>query len=81
MRSAIEEILRYESPVQAIGRVVHAPMEVAGTKLPAGSSLTFMLGAAHRDAEQFPDPDRFDSRRPHIRHLAFRGLMSLPVAI
>jgi cytochrome P450 len=71
--AAIEELLRYESPVQAFGRMVKADLEVDGVHLPAGSGITFMIGAAHRDPRQFSDPDRLDVRRPHNRHLAFGG--------
>jgi cytochrome P450 len=70
---AIEELLRYESPIQAFGRVVKTDFELHGTQLPAGSAITFMIGAAHRDSRQYSDPDRLDLRRPHNRHLAFGG--------
>jgi hypothetical protein len=71
--AALEELLRYESPVQAFGRTVKADLEIEGMHLPAGSSIGFMIGAAHRDPRQFEDPDRLDVRRPHLRHLAFGG--------
>jgi cytochrome P450 len=70
---AVEELLRYESPVQGFPRAVTAELEIDGTRLAAGSSIAFMIGAAHRDPRQFPDPDRLNLRRPHIRHLAFGG--------
>lgn len=70
---ALEELLRYECPVQAFGRTTKADMEIEGMQLPAGSSIGFMIGAAHRDPRQFADPDRLDVRRPHLRHLAFGG--------
>jgi cytochrome P450 len=57
MPSAIEELLRYESPLQGFVRGVRADIEVEGTQLRAGSSITFMIGAAHRDSREFPDPD------------------------
>jgi hypothetical protein len=71
--SAVEEMLRYESPVQATARLVKNDLTIEGTELPAGSAITFMIGAAHRDAGQFPDPDLFDVARAHNRHLAFGG--------
>jgi cytochrome P450 len=71
--AAVEELLRYESPVQGFGRGVTADLEIDGRHLPAGSSIVFMVGAAHRDARQYTDPDRLDLRRPHNRHLAFGG--------
>jgi cytochrome P450 len=70
---ALEELLRYESPAQAIARTVKSGIEIEGTHLPAGSSIGFMIGAAHRDSRQFPEPDRLDVHRPHLRHLAFGG--------
>jgi len=71
VRGVVEETLRYESPVQATSRAVTQAIEIDGITLPAGSSLAFMIGAAHRDERQYADPDRFDIHRAHIRHLAF----------
>jgi cytochrome P450 len=70
---AIEELLRYESPVQAFGRSAKAQMEIDGVTVPAGSAVMFMIGAAHRDPRQYQDPDRLELRRRHNRHLAFGG--------
>jgi cytochrome P450 len=72
-QSAIEELLRYESPVQATGRALRTDLEIDGTRLPAGSSIMFMIGAAHRDTRQYSNPDQLDIRRPRNRHLAFGG--------
>jgi cytochrome P450 len=70
--SAIEEILRFESPVQqGTFRVTTEPIDIAGTRLDAGSRVTAVIGSANRDPEQFPDPDRFDILRTPNRHLAF----------
>jgi cytochrome P450 len=69
----VEELLRYESPAQAISRTVKADIEFDGTHLRAGSTVVFMIGAANRDPRQFPDPDSLDVRRTHNRHLAFGG--------
>jgi cytochrome P450 len=71
--AAVEELLRYETPVQGFGRVVPSDREMEGVQLTAGSSILFMIGAAHRDPRQYPDPDRLDVRRLHNRHLAFGG--------
>jgi cytochrome P450 len=71
--AATEELLRYESPVQAFSRGVTSDLAIEGTHLPAGSALIFMIGASHRDPRQFPEPNRLDLRRPHNRHLAFGG--------
>ena len=71
--AAVEELLRYESPVQAFSRSVKADIDIDGKALPAGSAIVFMIGAAHRDPRQYSEPDRLDLRRPHNRHLAFGG--------
>ena len=71
--AAVEELLRYETPVQGFGRTVKTDLEIQGTRLAAGSSIAFMIGAAHRDPRQYPNPDRLDLRRRHNRHLAFGG--------
>jgi cytochrome P450 len=70
--SAIEEMLRYESPVQlSTLRVTTAPVEYSCGKLDAGSPVTAVLGAANRDPEKFPEPDKFDVSRSPNRHVAF----------
>jgi cytochrome P450 len=71
--AAVEELLRFDCPVQAFGRTVKSDMEFFGTSLPAGASIAFMVGAAHRDPRQYARPDTLDLRRPHNRHLAFGG--------
>jgi cytochrome P450 len=71
--AAVEELLRFETPVQGFGRTVPCDRELEGTPLAAGSSIVFMIGAAHRDPRQYPDPDRLNVRRLHNRHLAFGG--------
>jgi cytochrome P450 len=69
--SAIEELLRYESPLQLNNRLATAPIELADRVMPAGSFLTLGVGAANRDPAQFPEPDRLDiGRRPNL-HVAF----------
>jgi cytochrome P450 len=71
--TAIDELLRYESPVQGFGRSLKTDLAVEGIHLPAGSSVLFMIGAAHRDPRQYADPDSLDVRRAHNRHFAFGG--------
>ncbi len=71
--NAIEELLRFESPIQAIPRGVKADIDFDGETIPAGSSLVFMIGAAQRDPRQYEEPDLLDVHRQHIRHLAFGG--------
>jgi cytochrome P450 len=69
---AVEEVLRYDSPVQITGRTVLADTVLAGRPLPAGTRVTVLLGAANRDPEVFPEPARFDVTRANAReHLAF----------
>lgn len=68
---AIEEIARYESPTACVTRIASVAGEIGGRKIARGSSLFLMLNAANRDAEHFPEPDRFDIGRRDISHLAF----------
>lgn len=69
--SAVEEILRYDSPIQMNGRAVLAPTVVGGQDLQPGESLMVLIGAANRDPGRFPDPDRFDVARPDNQPLSF----------
>jgi cytochrome P450 len=69
----IEETLRYESPVQSLSRTVTEAINIDGTTLPVGASLAFMIAAAQRDERQYSEPDTFNIRRTHVRHLAFGG--------
>lgn len=73
VRGALEEVLRFETPVKFLTRVTTADIEKEGNTVPKGYTLLFGLAAAHRDPAQFADPDRFDIQRAHIRHLAFGG--------
>ncbi|MDQ0259575.1 cytochrome P450 [Sinomonas atrocyanea] len=69
--SAIEEVLRFRSPVQSMFRVTTQDTVVGGTAIPAGSRLAAWIGSANRDGRQFPDPDAFTLERHPNRHLAF----------
>ncbi len=69
--SLVEEVLRYESPVQVIFRQTTREVELAGTTIPAGATVFLLLGSANRDEQKFPDPDRFDVTRNPRDHLAF----------
>jgi cytochrome P450 len=71
--NAIEEILRYESPVQAVARTVAEPIEFGGTEFAKGDLIVALIGAANRDPEVFPDPDRMDVTRERLRPLSFGG--------
>jgi cytochrome P450 len=68
---AIEEILRFESPSPVNARYVTKDVELYGQRVPAGSVMLLLNGAANRDERQFPDGDRFDVQRKIDHHLAF----------
>jgi cytochrome P450 len=69
--TAVEELLRYESPLQLNNRELIAPVVLADCELPAGAFVTLGIGAANRDPAQFPDPDRLDIARKPNQHVAF----------
>jgi len=71
IKTAIEEMLRFESSNQLGNRMAVEPVELGGITLPAGTPLTLCIGAANRDPKQFPDPERLDIGRTPNRHLAF----------
>jgi pimeloyl-[acyl-carrier protein] synthase len=68
---AVEEILRFESPVARQPRLIREDTDMGGQALKRGDIAFQMLGAANRDPERFDDPDRFDIRREPNRHIAF----------
>jgi len=68
---AVEEMLRYESPIQLNNRRLLQPSEIGGRPFPAGTLVNISIGAANRDPAQFPDPHRFDVARKPNRHVAF----------
>ena len=63
VRPAVEELLRYDSPVQVIERIALEELSVGGQTISSGDQLGIMLGAANRDPQRFPDPDRLDIGR------------------
>jgi hypothetical protein len=69
--SAVEELLRFDSPVQVTDRVAREPREIGGRRIRPGQLVGLVLGAANRDPEAFPEPDRLDLGRRENRHLAF----------
>ncbi|HEY6420618.1 MAG TPA: cytochrome P450 [Candidatus Binataceae bacterium] len=71
MPKAIEEILRYDGPVQSTIRFTTETMTLGGTELPANLGCFIILAAANRDPAQFPEPDKFDIRRDPNDHVAF----------
>jgi cytochrome P450 len=68
---AIEEVLRYRSPVQSMFRTTTQAVAIGGTTIPAEAPVVAWIGAANRDPAQFPDADRFDIARAPNRHIAF----------
>ena len=71
IRPAVEEVMRYESPVQATSRVIKEDMEFGGQSFQAGQGVVVLFGSGNRDPEQFADPDHFDITRQSNRHLTF----------
>ena len=69
--SAVEEMLRYESPSQHTGRLAPEDVELGGRAIRKGQAVMAVMAAANRDPDRFPDPDRFDITRSDNRHLAF----------
>lgn len=69
--SAVEEVLRFDSPVQATSRVPIDDVELFGHRFAKGVEIGLLLGAANRDPEAFDAPDRFDVTRTDNRHLSF----------
>ena len=70
-KTAVEELLRYDSPVQLTSRIVLAEVDVDGQRIPPGMQLSFMLGAANHDPAVFADPHTLDITRKPNPHLAF----------
>ena len=71
--NAVEEILRFESPVQAVARTVSEPIELSGAALEKNDMVVSLLGAANRDPAVFEDPERLDVTRKDLRPLSFGG--------
>jgi cytochrome P450 len=69
--SAVEELLRYESPSQHTARLAPADVELGGKKIRKRQAVIAVMGAGNRDPERFPDPNRLDLARQDNRHLAF----------
>jgi pimeloyl-[acyl-carrier protein] synthase len=71
IQSAVEELLRYDGPVDRTARITNADVELGGRQIPKGSMVVAAIGAANRDPAHFPDPDRLDITRADSRHIAF----------
>ena len=73
--TAVEELLRFDSPVQLTGRIASEPLEIGGQLIEAGQWVLPLLGAANRDPQQFAQPERLDLTRNPNPHLGFgRGI-------
>jgi len=71
MPMAVEEFLRYESPVQVTSRGAPEDVEIGGKRIAKGSLVNFWIAAANRDPERFAEPNQLDVERQNNRHLAF----------
>ena len=81
---AVEETLRFATPLQLAGRTTSREVELHGVTIPAGGRVVLLYGAANRDERHYPDPDTFDLRRERGRHLGFsegmHGCLGAPLA-
>jgi len=71
LESAVEELLRWETPVTGVPRVLKKDVTIAGVELRKGELVTLMLGASNLDEAEFESPEQVDLERQHNRHLAF----------
>lgn len=72
MPRAVEELLRFEPPIQLLPqRTPLSDVEIAGVTIPAGAPLMLVLGSGNRDPQRFDQPDRFDPERPDVEHFGF----------
>jgi cytochrome P450 len=69
----VEEVLRFEPPVQFITRFTLCDIEIGGVTIPRGSGIRLLLAAGNRDPARFVNPDHFDPDRPDNEHLGFSG--------
>jgi len=85
MPNAVEELLRYDSPVQLGGRTALEEVDVGGTTVPRSGMVLLMLGAANRDPERFTDPDRLDvgkrCQRQALRGGSLRARLNGPARV
>ena len=73
MPSAVEEMLRFESPANVVARITRTPVHISGVDIPAGELLYCLTGAANRDPAVFTNPQQFDIERTPNPHLSFGG--------
>lgn len=69
--AAVEELLRYVSPVHTLARRTVEEVTISGVTIPPNSSIYLCVGAANRDPEKFQDPEKLDINRPAVRSLGF----------
>ena len=72
IKNAVEEFVRYDSPIQSVARRPIEDVEIAGKIIPSGDTVIVHIGAANRDPEEFTNPNQLDFTRRN-RHLAFGG--------
>jgi len=70
-QTAVEELLRFDAPVQRTGRLTNTDVEIGGRQIAKGSTVVAVIGAANRDPAHFADPDRLNVARRENRHIAF----------
>ncbi len=70
-KAAFEESLRWDSPSRMAGRITMRDIEIEDYVIPSGTRCGLMFAAANRDPRRWPEPDRFDVRRPNTGHLGF----------
>ncbi len=73
VRLAVEELIRYDGPVHVTARIATTDLQIGGERIREGEQVAVTLGAANRDPDQFPDPDRLDVGRTPNRHLGLGG--------
>lgn len=73
LRAAVEELQRFDTPSQAVGRTCTEPITLHGRTIPAGAPVYLLIGSAHRDDRRYAEPDRLNIDRTDLEHLAFGG--------
>ena len=73
VNAVVEEVLRFEPPVEITGRLASREMEVGGCPMKPGQAISVLLRSANRDPDAWPEPDRFDVSRKHRSHMSFGG--------
>ena len=71
MSSAVEELIRYDGPVQMVSRWAYEDVEIGGKLIRRGDSVGLMIGSANRDSERFENPDELNFQRQEIKHCGF----------